>query len=201
MHTTIQSKSMRNSCLLLVCMLPLLGACKKEDPEASLPRISQEGLNTGGFLVDGVPYTATGWPGSLLGSSGPTYALEGGYSFIIPGFPVDRRYELRINSERAKKYVVVTLFLRNPGVGSFALNRNTQLPPTAADSTIFDHATISLGTGNGELYTTSASHTGQITLSRANRPLSAGTFEFTAVSNLDPTKTVRVTAGRFDRKQ
>jgi hypothetical protein len=108
---------------------------------------------------------------------------------------------LRINSERAKKYVIVTLFLRNPAIGSFALNRNTQLPPTAADSTIFDHATISFGTPDGEVYTTSASHTGQITLSRASRPLSAGTFEFTAVSNLDPTKIVRVTAGRFDRQQ
>jgi hypothetical protein len=201
MQTTIRSKSMRNACLLLVCILPLLGACKKDDPEASLPRISQEGLNTGGFLLDGVAYPATGWAGSLLGSSGPTDALQGGYSFIIPGFPVDPRYTLRINSEQAKNHVVVTLFLRNPAIGSFALNRNTQLPPTAADSTIFDHATISFGTPNGEVYTTSASHTGQITLSRATRPVSAGTFEFTAVSNLDPTKTVRVTAGRFDRKQ
>jgi len=106
------------------------------------------------------------------------------------------------NSEQAKKYITVTLYLRNPEVGEFALNRNTKLPPAAVDSTIFDHATISFRTSNGEIYMTSAIHTGRMTMSRANRSnLSAGTFEFTAVSNLDPNKTVRVTAGRFDRKQ
>jgi hypothetical protein len=194
---------MRTLYPLLLGVLVLFSACKKEDPEASLPRISQEGLNTGGFLVDGVAYPATGWPGPFLGMGGPTGALEGGYdNFVIPGFPLRPEYELRINSEQAKKYVTVTLYLRNPGVGEFALNRNTKLPPAAVDSTIFDHATINLGGGNGEIYTTSANHTGRIRLSRANRPnLSAGTFEFTAVSNLDPNKTVRVTAGRFDRKQ
>ncbi len=94
---------MRSSYSLLLGVLSLFSACKKEDPEASLPRISQEGLNTGGFLVDGVPYTATGWPGSFLGAGGPTYALEGGYAPIFPGFPTSPRYQLRINSERAKK--------------------------------------------------------------------------------------------------
>ena len=106
------------------------------------------------------------------------------------------------NSEQAKQYITVTLYLRNPGVGEFALDRNTKLLPAAVDSTIFDHATINLGTGNREIYTTSAIYTGRIILSRANRPsLSAGTSEFTAVSNLDPNKTVRVTAGHSDRKQ
>ena len=192
---------MRSLNPLLLSVLLLFGACKKEDPEASLPRISQEGLNTGGFLVDGVAYPATGWSGSFLGSGGSTGALEGGYGFVIPGFPTRPEYELRINSEQAKKYLTVTLYLRNPGVGEFALNRNTGLPPAAVDSTIFDHATISFRTGNGEIYTTSAIHTGRITMSRASRSLSAGTFEFTAVSNMDPNKTVRVTAGRFDRNQ
>ena len=195
---------MRTLYLLLLGVLLLSGACKKEDPEASLPRISQEGLNTGGFLVDGVAYPATGWSGSFLSTfNNGAAGLEGGYDdFVIPGFPLRPEYKLRINSEQAKKHVTVTLYLRNPRVGEFALNRNTKLPPAAVDSTIFDHATINLGTGNGEIYTTSAIHTGRTILSRANRPsLSAGTFEFTAVSNVDPNKTVRVTAGRFDRKQ
>ncbi|MFD1875513.1 hypothetical protein [Hymenobacter bucti] len=193
---------MRSFYLVLGGLTLVGSACTKADPQASLPRISQEGLNTGGFLVDGIAYPATGWPGTLLGTGGPTGALEGGYARIFPGFPVRPTYELRINSEQATKYVVVTLFLRNPSKGEFVLNRNTGLPPTAVDSTIFDHATIDLGGGKGELYTTSARHTGRIILSNASRPtLSAGTFEFTAVSNLDPAKTVRVTAGRFDRKQ
>jgi hypothetical protein len=193
---------MRSFYLILGGLALVGSACTKNDPQANLPRISQEGLNTGGFLADGVAYPATGWPGSFLGMGGPTGALEGGYVRSIPGFPVNPTYELRLNSEQAGRYVVVTLFLRNPGRGEFALNRNTGLPPMAVDSTIFDHATLSFGAGNGELYTTSARHTGRISLSSASRPtLSAGTFEFTAVSNLDPTKTVRVTAGRFDRKQ
>jgi hypothetical protein len=195
---------MRTLYPLFIGVIVLLSACKKEDPEASLPRISQEGLNTGGFLVDGVAYPATGWLSPILiTSNNGTAALEGGYTnFVIPGLPTNPKYELRINSEQAKKHVTVTLYLRNPGVGEFTLNRNTGLPPSAIDSTIFDHATISFGAGNGEIYTTSAIHTGRITLSRANRPtLSAGTFEFTAVSNVDPNKTVRITAGRFDRKQ
>lgn len=193
---------MRSLYYLPFSLIMLVVSCKKDDPEASLPRISQEGLNTGGFLVDGVAYPATGWSGSFLGSSGPTGALEGGYGFVIPGFPMNQDYSLRINSHQADKYVTVTLFLRQPQVGEFILNRNTGLPASAVDSTVFDHATISFRTGNGEIYTTSAIHTGRIAMSRANRPtLSAGTFEFTAVSNLDPNKTVRVTAGRFDRKQ
>ena len=179
------------------CSLALfIAACKKEDPEAKLPRISQEGLNTGGFLVDGDAYPATGWPGTFLGSAPSTGALQGGYGFFGPA------YELRINSEQARKYVTVTLYLRKPGVGEFVLNRNTGLPPAAVDSTIFDHATVYFRPSSGEIFTTSALHTGRVTMSRATRPsLSAGTFEFTAVSSLDPNKTVRVTAGRFDRKE
>ena len=42
---------MRTLYPLLLGVLLLFGACKNEDPEASLPRISQEGLNTGGFLA------------------------------------------------------------------------------------------------------------------------------------------------------
>lgn len=192
---------MRTLHYLLLGTTILLSACKKDDPVASLPRISQEGLNTGGFLLNGVAYTATGWSGPLFSTWGPTKALEGGYAFSFPGYPMSPEYELRINSELAGNYVTVTLFLRNPGVGEFKLNRNTKVPP-AADSTVFDHATVSFRTGDGELYTTSAIHTGRIVLSKATRPsLSAGTFEFTAVSNLDPSRTVKVTDGRFDRRQ
>lgn len=186
---------------LLFGSILFLNACKKDDPMASLPRISQEGLDTGGFLLNGVAYPATGWSGPFLSMAGSIQALEGGYAFNIPGFPALSDYELHINSKQAKKYVTVTLFLRNPGVGEFKLNRDSKVLP-AADSVVFDHATVNFQTGDGEIYTTSAIHTGRIVLSKASRPsLSAGTFEFTAVSNLDPSKTVRVTDGRFDRRQ
>ncbi|MFD1873583.1 DUF6252 family protein [Hymenobacter bucti] len=193
---------MRNFYLVLLSVCLLVGACKKDAPQASLPRISQEGLDTGGFLADGVAYPATGWSGPFLSTWGSTSALGGGYAFSIPGYPIKPEYELRINSEQAKRHVTVTLFLRNPAVGEFVLNRAVNFPPTAADSVVFDHATLSFQTSNGELYSTDAKHTGRITMSRVSRPtVAAGTFEFTAVSNLDPTKTVRVTDGRFDRRQ
>jgi hypothetical protein len=193
---------MRSFYLVLLGAFVFLSACKKDAPQASLPRISQEGLDTGGFLVDGVAYPATGWSGPFLSMAGSSSALEGGYAFSIPGFPVKPEYELRINSKQAGQYVTVTLFLSNPAVGEFVLNRTINLPRTAADSVIFDHATLSFQSGNGEIYTTSAVHTGRILMSRVGRPtVAAGTFEFTAVSNLDPNKTVRVTAGRFDRRQ
>jgi hypothetical protein len=51
---------MRNFYLVLLSASIFLSACKKDAPQASLPRISQEGLDTGGFLVDGVAYPATG---------------------------------------------------------------------------------------------------------------------------------------------
>ncbi|MFC7666375.1 hypothetical protein ACFQT0_02250 [Hymenobacter humi] len=168
---SIPSKAVRCSYPLLLGVLLLSAACKKEDPEATLPRISQEGLNTGGFLVDGVAYPATGWSAPLLSTfNNGAAALEGGYYIPWPGLQARNEYELRINSEQAKKYVTVTLYLRNPGVGDFVLNRDTGLPPSAVDSTIFDHAIISFRTSNGEIYTTSAIHTGRITMSRANRP-------------------------------
>jgi hypothetical protein len=194
------------SCLLLSAAL-FLGACKKDDPEASLPRISREGLNTGGFLLDGVAYPATGWSGSFLGMGGSTAPLTGGYELplSLPGYQVRPDFSLDISSERAGKKVTVTLFLRHPQVGEFPLNRDTGLPPIAWDSTVFDHARVNFNTGNGEVYSTSSRHTGRLNLSMhlpgPGANLSAGTFEFTAVSNLDPTKTLRVTAGRFDRKQ
>ncbi|WP_035557857.1 hypothetical protein [Hymenobacter sp. IS2118] len=39
--------------LLPGCLLLSLAACKKDDPESSLPKASQEGKNTAGWLFDG----------------------------------------------------------------------------------------------------------------------------------------------------
>lgn len=181
--------------------LLLLGACKKEDPEAGLPAATQQGLNTSGFLLDGEAYPGTYRAGGFMSGSN-TYAVEGGYAFSIPGFVTPPQYDLRINGMHGNSSALVKLYLRHPAVGEFALNRNTGLPPSAADSTIFDHASVQLG-GSSEVYATDATHTGRIVMSRASQAAmaAAGTFEFTAVSTQDPRKTVRVTAGRFDRQQ
>ena len=185
----------------------LLTTCTKSDPEPELPAASQQGLNTGGFLLDGVAYPATGWTSSSM--SGGVRPLEGGYLIPLPGYQVRPDYSLDINSKRGEKKVSVTLFLRKPQVGELLLNQDTGLPPLAQNNTVFDHATVYISKNNGsyELYSTSSRHTGRVNMSlhvpgtSANLNLSAGTFEFTAVSTTDPNKTVRVSAGRFDRKQ
>lgn len=182
--------------LLLLALLITATACKKEDPEASLPAITQQGLNTGGFLVNGQAYSARNWSASFLRT---VEALERGYSTLA-----SRPYELDVNSVKDGQGVAITLFLRKPQLGEMAFNQDTQLPPTAFDSTVFDHAAVYLyHDGKVEVYQTSARHTGRVIFTRADEAalVSAGTFEFTAESSLDPRKTVTVSAGRFDRKQ
>ena len=39
----------------LAAALLLAAGCKKDDPEAGLPPATQEGKNTGGFLLNGQP--------------------------------------------------------------------------------------------------------------------------------------------------
>jgi hypothetical protein len=200
---TSPSNAMRPLLPLLLVTLCLLTACEKDDPEPSLPAASAQGLNTGGFLLNGISYPATGWSGSFMSMAGDIAALTGGYQVSFPGYETRPDYSLSIHSERAGKRVTVTLFLRKPQVGELSLNRDTGLPPMARDSTVFDHATVYISDGSGEMYSTSSRHTGRVNMSlhMPAAKISAGTFEFTAVSTVDPNKTVRVSAGRFDRKQ
>ncbi|MBG8555588.1 DUF6252 family protein [Hymenobacter guriensis] len=186
----------------------LLSACEKEDPVSLLPDSTQTGQNTGGFLLDGTAYPATGWTGSFLGMAGTIPPLVGGYDVSalapLPGWQVRPEYSLSLNSARGKKQVTVTLYLRKPQVGQFLLNQDTGLPPLAPDSTVVDHATVYISEGSSsELYQTSSRHTGRIvlTVSYPDAAVSAGTFDFTAASTTNPSNTVTVSAGRFDRKQ
>lgn len=180
----------------LTAALLLTGCSKKSDPQAALPPATQEGRNTGGCLIDGQPFVATGWPsGSLFGGT-PTDPLEG-------GFYEDSLYYLqlagRVNGEKA----AVTLFLRSRTPGRHLLNLTTPTLDQGGLRRTLDHATYEVRGANSETYITDAQHTGSIVLTQANlnAGLSAGTFEFTAVSTLDKTKTVTITQGRFDRKQ
>ena len=68
---------------------------------------------------------------------------------------------------------------------------------------ILNHATFRYaGSSNREDFGTDAQHIGQVVLAKAEvrNGLSAGTFNFIAVSNQTPGKTVTITLGRFDRK-
>jgi len=104
--------------LIPLCLLLLvLAACKKDGPEAGLPAATQTGANTGGCLVNGERFVATGWGGSLL--SNPTPALFGGFSF-------DSLYTVQLNGQLNQKNTTVSLFFRSQKTGTYLFNKNTQ---------------------------------------------------------------------------
>ncbi|UOQ98208.1 DUF6252 family protein [Hymenobacter sp. 5317J-9] len=180
------------SSLLLVALLA--AGCKKDDPEAGLPPATHEGKNTGGCLINGERFVAAEYGGSLL--SNPTPALSGGFAF-------GSVYYVSLNGQYKGQRATILLFLRTRVAGIYQLNQNTQYYPQGDPLIILSHATFTISGSGGEVYVTDAQHTGQVTLTRMDKPadISAGTFEFTAVSTFDPTKTITITSGRFDRKQ
>ena len=179
---------------LLLPLLLLAAGCDKDGPEAGLPKATQEGKNTAGCLVNGERFVAAESGGSLL--SNPTPALRG-------GFFEDSVYYVSLNGRYQSRRATIMLFLRTQVAGTYPLNRTTAYYPQGDPLRIFSHATVTLAGSGGETYVTSAQHTGQVVLTRAelHSGLSAGTFEFTAASTFDPRKTITVTHGRFDRRQ
>ncbi|GAA4351572.1 hypothetical protein GCM10023185_10330 [Hymenobacter saemangeumensis] len=173
-------------------VLTLLAGCKKDDPEADLPPPTHAGLNTGGCLIDGKRFVAKTYGGNLLSS--PIQGVNGGFYF-------DSLYYLTLNGGPGEG--TVSLFLRRPSPRTYLLNQTTLYYPQGDPLYLLDHAMVTYPGGRGEVYVTDAQHPGSVTLTHADirTLISAGTFEFTAVSTFDPSKTVRVTKGRFDSKQ
>ncbi|MGI4875820.1 MAG: DUF6252 family protein [Janthinobacterium lividum] len=175
-----------------------LSQCKKDDPQASLSDETQTGANTGGCLINGQAFVATGYGGSLL--TNPIKPLSGGFSF-------DSIYYLRLNGQLSGVNTTVTLYFYSPKTGIYPkagvylLDKKTQYYPQGIY--VLNHATYSTADNPNEVYVTDAQHTGQVDLTTADlvRHISSGTFQFTAVSQLNPTKTVTITSGRFDRQQ
>ncbi len=193
-HTFLLHPFLPMKTLVLSVLALLVLGCQKNDPEASLPAATQVGANTGGCLIDGKPFVPTGWGGGLL--SNPTPALFGGFSF-------DSLYSLQLNGSFNGDNTTVRLFFRSQRPGIYLLNKNTAYYPQGGARYVLNHATYSQSSNQNEVYVTDAQHTGQVTLAYGTvaSGISAGTFEFTAASQVDPTKTVTVTSGRFDRKQ
>jgi hypothetical protein len=179
--------------LLTLLLVFLSTSCKKEEVEA-LPAATRTGQNTGGCLIDGKAFVATGWPsGGILGPRAIP-PLNGGFAF-------DSVYYVELNGQYNGQNASIMLFLRKRVAGTYLLNQTTQYYPQGDPLYILNHATYSISNNTGEVYVTDAQHTGQVQLTYTNRPISAGTFEFTAVSTFDRTKTITITQGRFDRKQ
>lgn len=185
---------MKRAILLSLAVLLMSSGCKKDAPDAGLPPATQSGANTAGCFIDGERFIATGWGGSLL--SNPIPPLGGGFFY-------DSLYYLRVNGIYRGKNSVLSLFFRSQTPGSYNLNQSTlTLNQGGIGLRTLNHASLS-SDGDPNIYVTNAQHTGKVLLTSANRSngISAGTFEFTAASQMDPTKTVTVTSGRFDRKQ
>jgi hypothetical protein len=180
--------------LSLAAALLTASACKKDAPDAGLPPATQVGANTGGFLINGERFVAVQQGGSLF--SNPIPALNGGFAF-------DSVYYVTLSGIYQGQRATVMLFLRTRVAGTYQLNQTTQYYPQGDPLHVFSHATFSTTGSGGEMYGTSAQHTGQVILTRADvrNGIAAGTFEFTAASTFDPSKTVTITSGRFDRQQ
>jgi hypothetical protein len=178
---------MKTRCLVPAVWLSLfclvLWGCK-----GPLPKPTQEGKNTLGCRLDGKKWIPNGLPGAPGG--GRSAPVLGGYQKPIAGI----KWFVHIQSYRDQEGVI--LFLRDvvkPGV--YELNQATETFPRALTPSNY-----ALYETRSEAYLTDATHTGQVTITRADTVnwIISGTFEFTAVNRQDPGKVVRVTKGRFD---
>jgi hypothetical protein len=185
--------------LLALTATLLMAACKKDAPEAGLPAATHTGANTAGCLINGQPFVATGYGSGL----GKVQAIGG-------GFAEDSLYNLRLNGMLGDKAGTLSLFIINAPRNSYRpltrvynLNQNTSFCPPEVYTRCLSHALFIPNGNSRELYGTDAQHTGtvQLTYIDLNHLISAGNFEFTAVSSLDPNKTIHITSGRFDRQQ
>lgn len=180
--------------LSLAAALLTASACKKDAPDAGLPPATQVGANTGGCLINGERFVAVQQGGSLF--SNPIPALNGGFAF-------DSVYYVTLSGIYQGQRATVMLFLRASAVGTYQLNQTTQYYPQGSPKAVLNHATFAVSGSGGETYVTNAQHTGNVTLTRMSEQagIGSGTFEFTAASTFDPSKTVTITNGRFDRQQ
>ena len=126
----------------------------------------------------------------------PFPALDGGFAF-------DSVYYVTLSGKYQGQRATVMLFLRTRVAGTYLLNRTTAYYPQGDPLRVFSHATFTVSGSQGEVYVTNAQNTGRVVLTLADvaRGISAGMFEFTAASTFDPSKTVTITSGRFDRQQ
>ncbi|MGY3088462.1 hypothetical protein ACVWYF_001495 [Hymenobacter sp. UYAg731] len=187
---------------LALATVLVASGCKKDNPEADLPAATHTGANTAGCYINGQPFVATGY-GSGLGK------VQG----IGGGFAYDSAYYLRLNGKFGNREGSLQIFLNSfPGsrnqklLGTYPLNLTTPVLPAATSNQCKSYAVFLPNDSPQEVYATDASHTGEVKityvdLSVAYKTVVAGSFEFTASSNLDPTKTLKVTSGRFDRQQ
>ena len=190
--------------LLVASLVSLLFyGCKKDAPEAGLPEATHTGANTAGCLINGQVFVATGFGSGL----GKVAGIGGGFAY-------DSAFYLRLNGKFGDREGSLHLFLNSVPdykkqllLGPYNLNRNTPCMPAASPRQCSNYAAFFPNDNRQEVYLTDAQYTGVVNLTYVDitnvtiKRIASGAFEFIAVSNLDPMKTIHVTNGRFDRKQ
>ena len=179
-----------------------MAGCKK-NTSSPLPEATHTGANTAGCYINGQPFVATGYGSGL----GKVQGMGGGFAY-------DSAYYLRLNGKFGDREGSLQLFLNSVPdyknqllIGTYHLNQSTPFLPAASHTQCRNYAVFFPNDNPSEVYGTDYQHTGNINITYIDisnvsiKRIASGTFEFTAVSNLDPTKTIVVTDGRFDRQQ
>jgi hypothetical protein len=183
---------MRKSLALsLLSMVGLLLQCRHQDPapaptpEDQLPPATQTGAGTFGCLLNGKPWTPSGNSGTpnFLVNYDPTY--QGGHLAVTAFRKLDNNghtQALGLSGEQLTKtgtYVLDnSITLQSPGLYNAGFTDNSKTSP--CDEYLFKPA----------------SRIGKFTITRLDKEVVSGTFEFTLIQ--PGCDTLRITNGRFD---
>lgn len=179
---------MRNLLILLLCILPLLSACKKEAPGTTLPEATQEGRNIAGFLLYGqvwVPFAKCKFSEDpcreISGNYGLPYTDEEYIDFKISRIHNDKHSSLIFTGQ-----VPMTV----PGEYSDDVN------------VIFSDEGSNGSAGRYTYNGRSSSSLGRFILTKVDQEnqIISGTFSFTLIESNGSGKTIEITDGRFDFK-
>lgn len=173
--------------IIIACFsVLLLASCKKEVSE--LPSATQTGANTFGAKIDGVMWGPQGF--------GP--------------FPANNLLKTTFNSSTSILLINARNFSSSPnetefeiqltgvtGPGTYLLNTNTTRLSASSYGYFYKNRLNPV-----EEWITTADYTGSATITRLDvvNLIVSGTFQFDAISNGTPAKTLTVTEGRFDIK-
>ena len=172
--------------LIVIFALGLLISCKKKEIK-ELPAATQTGANTFGLKINGENWIPQGFAG--IPDSDLLKARLLGTMLVITAqnfasTPTETEFEMKIYN--------VT------GTGTYLMNTNTSYPggPTSYAYHVKRRLTPL------DEWITSAAQNGSITITKLDTVagIVSGTFQFNAENDIDATKTIAVTEGRFDIK-
>lgn len=172
--------------ILLACVSVIaLASCKKEIKE--LPPATQTGANTFGLKINGEMWVPQGFAG--ISADDLLKARKLGNILIITAqnfasSPTETEFEMKL-------YGIT-------GAGTYLLNTNTNYPngPTNYGYHVKRKLTPL------DEWITSAAQNGSVTISKLDTVarIVSGTFQFNAENDMDASRTIAVTEGRFDIK-